>query len=194
MRIRPAAHLVDKAYVAKYAKAISLMKSLPDDDPRSFKSQADVHCAYCDGAYHQEGFPDLDLQIHFSWLFFPWHRLYLYYFERILGKLIDDPTFALPFWNWDAPAGMQMPAIFTDPKSPLYDPLRDANHQPPILLDLNYATGDANPDPAKAEELYASNLNVMYRQMVSGATKPTLFFGKPYRAGDDPSPGMGIIY
>jgi hypothetical protein len=29
--------------------------------------------------------------------------------------------------------------------------------------------------------------------MVSGATKPTLFFGKPYRAGDDPSPGMGTI-
>jgi len=83
MRIRPAAHLVDKAYVAKYAKAIALMKSLPDDDPRSFKNQANVHCAYCDGAYHQAGFPDLELQIHFSWLFFPWHRFYLYYFVRI---------------------------------------------------------------------------------------------------------------
>ncbi|KAJ6776199.1 TYROSINASE FAMILY MEMBER [Salix koriyanagi] len=88
---------------------------------------------------------------------------------------------------------MQMPAIFTDPKSPLYDPLRDPDHQPPTLLDLNYAKGDPNPDPAKAEELIASNLNVMYRQMVSGASKPTLFFGKPYRAGDDPSPGMGTI-
>ncbi|KAH8518716.1 hypothetical protein H0E87_000529 [Populus deltoides] len=154
MRIRPAAHLVDKAYVAKYAEAIALMKSLPDDDP---------------------------------------HSIYTTSKELILGKLINDPTFALPFWNWDAPAGMRMPAIFTDPKSPLYDPLRDANHQPPTLLDLNYAKGDANPDPAKAEELYASNLNVMYRQMVSGATKPTLFFGKPYRAGDDPSPGMGTI-
>ncbi|KAF9666697.1 hypothetical protein SADUNF_Sadunf16G0255700 [Salix dunnii] len=193
MRIRRAAHLVDSAYAAKYAKAIALMKSLPDDDPRSFKNQANVHCAYCDGAYHQAGFPDLDLQIHFSWLFFPWHRLYLYFYERILGELIDDPTFALPFWNWDAPAGMQMPAIFTDPKSPLYDPLRDPDHQPPTLLDLNYAKGDPNPDPAKAEELFASNLNVMYRQMVSGASKPTLFFGKPYRAGDDPSPGMGTI-
>ncbi|KAJ6314310.1 hypothetical protein OIU78_017891 [Salix suchowensis] len=193
MRVRRAAHLVDSAYVAKYAKAIALMKSLPDDDPRSFKNQANVHCAYCDGAYHQAGFPDLELQIHFSWLFFPWHRFYLYFYERILGELIDDPTFALPFWNWDAPAGMQMPAIFTDPKSPLYDPLRDPDHQPPTLLDLNYAKGDPNPDPAKAEELFASNLNVMYRQMVSGASKPTLFFGKPYRAGDDPNPGMGTI-
>ncbi|KAJ6776197.1 POLYPHENOL OXIDASE CHLOROPLASTIC-LIKE [Salix koriyanagi] len=176
MRVRRAAHLVDSAYVAKYAKAIALMKSLPDDDPRSFKNQANVHCAYCDGAYHQAGFPDLELQIHFSWLFFPWHRFYLYFYERILGELIDDPTFALPFWNWDAPAGMQMPAIFTDPKSPLYDPLRDPDHQPPTLLDLNYAKGDPNPDPAKAEELIASNLNVMYRQMVSGASKPTLFW------------------
>ncbi|CAK7350629.1 unnamed protein product [Dovyalis caffra] len=193
MRIRRAAHLVDAADVAKYAKAIALMKSLPDDDPRSFKNQANVHCAYCNGAYHQAGFPDLDLQIHFSWLFFPWHRAYLYYFERILGKLINDPTFALPFWNWDAPPGMQIPAIFNDPKSPLYDPIRDPNHLPPTLLDLNYNKGDPNPDPTKPDELYASNFNVMYRQMVSGAKKPTLFFGKPYRAGDNPSPGMGTI-
>uniref|UniRef100_A0A6N2KR60 Polyphenol oxidase C-terminal domain-containing protein n=1 Tax=Salix viminalis TaxID=40686 RepID=A0A6N2KR60_SALVM len=152
MRMRRAAHLADSAYVAKYARAIALMKSLPDDDPRSFKNQANVHCAYCDGAYHQAGFPDLDLQVHFSCRPF-------------------SPT----------------------PNHRCYDPLRDPDHQPPTLLDLNYAKGDPNPDPAKAEELFASNLNVMYRQMVSGASKPTLFFGKPYRAGDDPSPGMGTI-
>uniref|UniRef100_F6I2B6 Polyphenol oxidase C-terminal domain-containing protein n=1 Tax=Vitis vinifera TaxID=29760 RepID=F6I2B6_VITVI len=61
-RIRPAAHLASKEYIAKYKKAIELMKALPDDDPRSFMQQADVHCAYCNGAYHQVGFPDLDLQ------------------------------------------------------------------------------------------------------------------------------------
>uniref|UniRef100_A0A6N2KPE2 Polyphenol oxidase central domain-containing protein n=1 Tax=Salix viminalis TaxID=40686 RepID=A0A6N2KPE2_SALVM len=92
--------------------------------------------------------------------------------------------------------GMPLPAckcqpFFPNPKSPLYDPLRDPDHQPPTLPILITAKGDPNPDPAKAEELFASNLNVMYRQMVSGASKPTLFFGKPYRAGDDPSPGMG---
>ncbi|EMS64469.1 Polyphenol oxidase, chloroplastic [Triticum urartu] len=90
------------------------MKQLPADDPRSFEQQWHVHCAYCDAAYDQVGFPDLELQIHNCWLFFPWHRFYLYFHERILGKLIGDDTFALPFWNWDAPAGMTLPAIYAE--------------------------------------------------------------------------------
>ncbi|KAI3795828.1 hypothetical protein L1987_38488 [Smallanthus sonchifolius] len=53
IRVRPAAHLVNKDYIAKFNKAIELMKALPDDDPRSFKQQTAVHCAYCDGAYDQ---------------------------------------------------------------------------------------------------------------------------------------------
>jgi polyphenol oxidase len=82
-RVRPAAHLVDKAYLAKYERAVSLMKGLPDDDPRSFAQQWRVHCAYCDAAYDQVGFPDLELQIHNCWLFFPWHR---YMHGRIHAK------------------------------------------------------------------------------------------------------------
>jgi polyphenol oxidase len=191
LRTRRAAHLVDEDYVAKYAEAISLMKSLPKDDPRNFYQQANVHCAYCNGAYEQVGFPKLEIDVHSCWFFFPWHRYYLYFYERILGKLINDPTFALPFWNWDSPSGMQMPYIFTDPKSPLYDQFRDQNHQPPTLLDLDYGAGD--PNPTNANQLYSSNLRVMYKQMVSGAAKPTLFFGKPYRAGEDTSPGAGTI-
>lgn len=74
MRVRPAAHLADPDYIAKFNKALQLMKDLPDSDPRSFKQQAAIHCAYCDGAYHQVGFPNLDLQVHGGWLFFPFHR------------------------------------------------------------------------------------------------------------------------
>lgn len=39
MRVRPAAHLVTKEYIAKYNKAIALMKALPADDPRNFTQQ-----------------------------------------------------------------------------------------------------------------------------------------------------------
>jgi hypothetical protein len=41
-----------------------------------------------------------------------------------------------------------------------------------LCLILITRKGDPNPDPTKVEELFASNLNVMYRQMMSGATKP----------------------
>ncbi|KAK4439917.1 Polyphenol oxidase, chloroplastic [Sesamum alatum] len=190
MRVRPAAHLADEAYIAKFNKAVELMKALPEDDPRSFKQQASVHCAYCDGAYDQVGFPNLELQVHNSWLFFPFHRYYLYFFERILGKLIDDPTFAMPFWNWDSPGGMRLPAMYANPNSALYDSLRDQAHQPPMVLDLNYSGTD--PD-ISADQQTRRNLTVMYRQMVSNSRTPRLFFGSPYRRGDDPNPGGGSI-
>ncbi|CAM0902901.1 unnamed protein product [Alopecurus aequalis] len=190
LRVRPAAHLVDAEYFAKYERAVALMKQLPADDPRSFEQQWRVHCAYCDGAYDQVGFPDLELQVHNCWLFFPWHRFYLYFHERILGKLIGDDTFALPFWNWDAPGGMTLPAIYANQSSPLYDERRNPAHQPPFPLDLDYNGTDAS---IPSEQEIDQNLKIMYRQMVAGAKKTQLFLGQPYRAGDAPEPGAGSI-
>ncbi|KAK8484044.1 hypothetical protein V6N13_032657 [Hibiscus sabdariffa] len=190
LRVRPAAHLVDDEYVRKYSKAIELMKALPDDDPRNFMQQANVHCAYCDGAYDQVGFPNLELQVHFSWLFFPFHRYYLYFFERILGHLIDDPTFALPFWNWDSPAGMHMPRMYSDTKSSLFDELRNSRHYPPTLVDLDF---NGNEETTTNKAQIQSNLRIMYRQMVSNAKTPSLFLGRPFRAGDEPYAGSGSI-
>ncbi|XP_028788762.1 polyphenol oxidase, chloroplastic-like [Neltuma alba] len=192
LKIRPAAHLVDERYREKYREAVRRMKALPPDDPRNFMQQANVHCAYCDGAYHQVGFPDLDLEVHGSWLFFPFHRWFLYFYERILSSLIDDPTFALPFWNWDAPAGMVIPEIYTDPHSTLYDPLRNADHQPPTPADFNFSSGCECQ--RSWDDQVDANLKTMYKQMVSGAKRPSLFFGAAYRAGQsDPNNGEGTI-
>ncbi|KAI7742893.1 hypothetical protein M8C21_032438 [Ambrosia artemisiifolia] len=188
-RVRPAAHLVDKDYIAKFNKAIELMKGLPEDDPRSFKQQAAVHCAYCDGAYDQVGFPDLELQVHGSWLFLPFHRHYLYFFEKICGKLINDPSFAIPFWNWDAPDGMTIPKIYTDKKSPFYDSFREARHQPPSIIDLDFNGVDENLSRSKQ---VSTNLTIMYRQMVSSAKTASLFMGGSYRAGEE-VPGGGSL-
>ncbi|KAK1302242.1 Aureusidin synthase [Acorus calamus] len=78
------------------------MRRLPPDHPHNFIRQANMHCIYCTGAYNQANSSAL-LKIHRSWFFFPWHRIFIYFHERILGKLIGDDTFALPFWNWDSP-------------------------------------------------------------------------------------------
>ncbi|KAJ4975808.1 hypothetical protein NE237_000914 [Protea cynaroides] len=190
LRVRPAAHLVTDDYVAKYNKAVSLMKALPEDDPRRFMKQAHVHCAYCNGAFDQVGYTDLELQVHFSWLFFPLHRWYVYFYERILGKLIDDPTFALPFWNFDTPLGMQIPAMFTDKNSSIYNKLRNPNHQPPTVMDLNWSGTDSTT--TNNDELIAANLKTMYRQVVA-VKKANLFLGEAYRAGDASSPGQGSV-
>ncbi|KAM0040142.1 putative catechol oxidase [Helianthus debilis subsp. tardiflorus] len=108
------AHAGTKEQVDKYRQAIQAMRDLPEDHPHSFVNQAKIRCAYCNGGYTQvdNGFPDIEIQIHNSWLFFPFHWWYLYFSERILGKLINDPTFALPFWKWDEPVGMPIPEMF----------------------------------------------------------------------------------
>jgi hypothetical protein len=41
--------------------------------------------------------------------FWPWHRMYVFFFERICRKLSQDPTFALPYWNYHDPAARTVP-------------------------------------------------------------------------------------
>jgi hypothetical protein len=53
--------------------------------------------------------------------FFAWHRMYLYYFERVLRWAANDPTLTLPYWDYTNPAQTALPAEFQDTTSPLYD-------------------------------------------------------------------------
>ncbi|KAL6614344.1 hypothetical protein ACP70R_036614 [Stipagrostis hirtigluma subsp. patula] len=190
LRTRRPVHEVGAEYMAKYARAVALMKALPHDDPRSFYQQANIHCAYCTGAYRQVGRPELPVQIHFSWLFFPFHRAYLYFFERIAAKLLGDPGFTVPFWSWDVPEGMRIPAEFADEASPLYDPIRNPRHAPPTVVDLDFLDVEKNYTD---EQQIQHNLRVMYKQMISNAPLPSLFHGQPYRAGDEEKPGAGTV-
>ncbi|KAL2476535.1 Polyphenol oxidase [Abeliophyllum distichum] len=189
MRFRPAAHLATDEYIAKYDKAVELMKALPADDPRNFMQQANVHCAYCNLTYDQVGASDLKIQIHNSWHFYPWHRWYLYFYERILGKLIDDPTFGLPFWNWDNPKGMAMPAMFVKTSSSLFDARRNQNHLPPASTDLAY-TGTQSVD---TPQIISNNLTVMYNEMVRNVQTLEDFYGARYNTGTQPDPGPGTV-
>nr|XP_027062411.1 polyphenol oxidase I, chloroplastic-like isoform X2 [Coffea arabica] len=188
---RPAAQLVDSTYLKKYKTAIEKMRNLSSDDPRSFTAQANVHCAYCNGGYYQDGYADsqLLLDVHNSWLFFPFHRWYLYFFEKICQNMVDDDTFALPFWNWDNPPGMFLPTIFNDSSSPLYDSLRNPSHLSTVL-DLSYEGTDSTDSTIT---VIKNNLYLMYKQMVTQSTTPLSFFGKTFRAGETSDPGAGSI-
>ncbi|CAI9759830.1 unnamed protein product [Fraxinus pennsylvanica] len=174
---------VDSDYYNKYSSAIQKMRNLSLTDPRNFTQQANVHCAYCDGGYTQKGYPNLLYEIHNSWMFFPWHRWYLYFFEKICQNLIDDDTFTLPFWNWDAPEGMQIPPIFNSGvQSPLYNCLRNPAHLPPTVVNLDWSNDDVTVPP-NVQIKY--NLATMYKQMITQSKTPADFFGSPYRAGDE---------
>jgi polyphenol oxidase len=96
--------------------ALKLLTTTAPQDPRGWMAQADVHCWYCG----QSG-----TDIHGSWFFYPWHRAYLYFYERILGALINDMSFTLPYWPWDTL--QHLPDDYHDATlslNPLFDSLR----------------------------------------------------------------------
>ncbi|CAL9108266.1 unnamed protein product [Musa textilis] len=184
LRVRRPAHLVkdDQEYLDKYKEAVRRMKNLPEDHPWNYYQQANIHCQYCNDAYYQQNTDDVPVQVHFSWIFLPWHRYYLHFYERILGKLIDDDTFTIPFWNWDTKEGMTFPAIFQDASSPLYDSKRDQRHvKDGAILDLKYAYTD---NPASDSEIIRENLCFIQKTFKYSLSLAELFMGDPVRAGE----------
>ncbi|XBH75978.1 hypothetical protein VPH35_102691 [Triticum aestivum] len=196
LRVRRPAHLVaaDAEYVRKYEAGVRMMRDLDaSGDPRSFKSQAAIHEAYCNFHYKVTAAasrtPEIDFDVHFSSIFAPWHRMYIYFFERIIGELIGDTAFALPYWNWDAPDGMMLPPIFNDASSPLYDANRDQAHVTAVM-DLNKGPGAENDLPLCTDDacVKENNLSVIYRQMAVDTALQ--FHGNKFCAGGTPgSPG-----
>ncbi|KAH7441845.1 hypothetical protein KP509_03G057900 [Ceratopteris richardii] len=185
VRIRRPSHLVTEDYAAKLARAYSLMKELPAEDPRSFTQQANVHCAYCNAVYNQSG-SSQRFQAHLSWLFFPFHRWYLYFHERILAKLLGDDTFALSFWNYDHHNGTSIPWFYSSTSYP-YSILSNANRDAPHVLPNATAAVDlvVAPYERPRDAQLKENDNTMYRVMIRDAQTPEEFFGWPVRQGED---------
>jgi polyphenol oxidase len=101
-RVRKEVHDLSKDEVKRLAEAYKRLKELKSDNPRSWCFQANLHDRHC---AHGPGSRPRDknaywVQIHLGWNFLPWHRAYLYFYESILGELIGDETFALPYWDW----------------------------------------------------------------------------------------------
>uniref|UniRef100_A0A6V7QWZ3 Tyrosinase copper-binding domain-containing protein n=1 Tax=Ananas comosus var. bracteatus TaxID=296719 RepID=A0A6V7QWZ3_ANACO len=186
LRVRPAAHLVDADYLAMYKKAVELMKALPDDDPRSFKQQANVHCAYCNSAYDQLASrplarrPQLVALLSLSPLLPLLQRAHTQ--EAHLQRHVRAAFLELGRAGWHAdPVDLHRHFV------PLYDNLRNANHQPPALVSLSFS---GTKPPAQQIQ---NNLQVMQREIITGAATAQLFLGAAYRAGDQPDPGAGTV-
>jgi hypothetical protein len=102
-----------------YANAIKVMQARPASDPTSWIYQAAIHAAF---APPPAGAPWNTCQ-HQGWFFLSWHRMYLYFFERIVRKAVRDAggpaDFALPYWNYDRPfPGNSLPPAFRAPTLP----------------------------------------------------------------------------
>ena len=102
-----------------YAEAVAAMQARPATDPTSWSYQAAVHGSY---APPPPGARWNECQ-HQSWYFLSWHRMYLYYFERIVRAVVmsagGPPDFAIPYWNYDQPfPANTLPQPFREPTLP----------------------------------------------------------------------------
>lgn len=105
-------------------RGVAVMKSLPPSDPRSWTFQAAIHGTDNPSATN----PLFNQCEHGTLLFLPWHRGYLYFFERILRWAAEDSNLTLPYWDWTA--NPVLPEAFRNPAgdtNPLFETKRKAN-------------------------------------------------------------------
>jgi tyrosinase len=97
-----------------FARAVEAMQARPAGDPTSWAFQASIHG---DATSTSNRFNQCK---HGSWNFLSWHRLYLYYFERIARAAVvaagGPSTWALPYWNYeDGGDAAKLPRAFRKP-------------------------------------------------------------------------------
>jgi|GEM_PF-2490389 len=127
----------DDPNLLMFREAVRVMKKRSDRnqlDPTGWLMNGNVHSLYCTTS-------DYHTQIHYSWLFFPWHRAFLWALEKQMQAAINEPTFALPYWDWTK-RGRQMPPHYYGAGNPLLDVTRDAAPDeaiPPDFIDIEAA-------------------------------------------------------
>jgi len=137
-----------------YRKAIRAMQALPQDNPLSWTYQAAIHGTTLGPPF----LTSWNTCEHGTEFFWSWHRMYLYWFERIVRKFAEEPCWALPYWNWAPGSDFQLPVPFRDPTSELYT----VNRNPAI----NDGTGSLNPAAVSVSnsftltDFFATNLNI----------------------------------
>src|SRR5258708_31652301 len=101
--------------LVSYRKAIKAMKMLGYHDPLSWDYQAAIH-----GTLLPDSLAAWNTCEHGTPYFWSWHRMYLYWFERIIRKKSGDSSWALPYWDYSSPSQRHLPAPFQDSTSELY--------------------------------------------------------------------------
>jgi hypothetical protein len=126
-----------EADIALLRQGIGVMKSRGTLDPTSLMFQANIHGSENETDPHYAW----DQCPHGNLLFLAWHRLYIYYFDKILRAGTSDSSFTLPFWNYSDPSPVSsqlpypqaLPTAYRDPTdgdNPLFHPGRLINPPP----------------------------------------------------------------
>jgi Common central domain of tyrosinase len=111
LRHRRNARSLTAGQLAGFRRAITAAQALKDE--RGYQAWAGIH-----------GLPLPVSCTHNSPLFLPWHRAYLYFFEKALQDRVAGVT--LPWWNWTMRHAEGLPAAYRSARPPTARPARCA--------------------------------------------------------------------
>jgi len=167
-----ATSLQGQAMLKIYADAVEKMHALPNTDPVGWLFQWYTHnvtgtttkAAAINSVFGGGSSPQKTLaqaawstcQPHnapgVSDYFLPWHRMYVYFFERIIRKVSKKPEFTLPYWNYSVSGAAHgvLPKQFRMPSDPLFKSLFIKNRNAPSPTVNNGQPIDMNDPGALA--------------------------------------------
>jgi Common central domain of tyrosinase/Polyphenol oxidase middle domain len=132
------------AQIAALRAGIQVMMNRPTTVTTSYNFQASMHGTELPMTTTEE-MTSWDQCQHNSFYFFSWHRMYIYFFDRILRAAAASAGYqnvVLPYWNWQDPAQYGLPAPFWQPADSS-NPLYIAPPNRPAALDAGTAFLDA---------------------------------------------------
>ncbi|MGN6512096.1 MAG: tyrosinase family protein [Lysobacteraceae bacterium] len=138
--------------LATYADAVTRMRALGPDNPMSWMWQWYTHfvngdttkTAELDRIFGTSPSPGRSLAEE-TWdtcqphggqnanFFLPWHRMFVFYFERVVREVSGRPDFTLPYWDYTSPDPARrgvVPAPFRSPTDPVFASLYIRNRKP----------------------------------------------------------------
>ena len=112
----------DDPIIDAYTNAVKRMRERPPDDPTSWTYQAAMH-----GTHAKPNKPEWNGCQHGTWFFLPWHRMFLFFFERIVRAAVAEgggpADWALPYWNYGVGGERaELPLAFRSPTLPAGEP------------------------------------------------------------------------
>ena len=119
---------LDDPDLETYRAFVGLMQQKPQNQPLSWIGFANQHGNAQDYKYCPHG----------DWYFLPWHREFMIMYEKAASVLMQNPSFAMPYWDWtklrDYPPAFSQPTYKGKP-NPLYLKERRALKGPWALTD-----------------------------------------------------------
>ncbi|HET9592289.1 MAG TPA: tyrosinase family protein [Solirubrobacterales bacterium] len=149
LRHRRSVRRLTDGQLADFRESIAAAQAIGDD--RGYQYWAGIH-----------GLPLPISCVHHRELFLPWHRAYLYMFEKALQERVPGVT--LPWWNWTVEHDTGIPTAYTKRRvdgkaNPLYDsPIQPAGRETPRQKRTTREPGapGALPAPADVEAVLAN--------------------------------------